>query len=105
MNKPQWMSDPDIADIPQNKLDFLQLMVSQGNGLSPKEMLPFLMRVAKQGKENAISFSPEELKRIVKRSAEILAVPIDEEGALEIARRSRGTPRITIVPSGLNKMT
>ena len=65
MNKPQWMSDPDIADIPQNKLDFLQLMVSQGNGLSPKEMLPFLMRVAKQGKEIAISFSPEELKRIV----------------------------------------
>ena len=65
MNKPQWMSDPDIADIPQNKLDFLQLMVSQGNGLSPKEMLPFLMRVAKQGKENAISFSPEEMKRVV----------------------------------------
>ena len=65
MTKPQWMSDPDIADIPQNKLDFLLLMVSQGSDLSPKEMLPFLMRVAKQGKENAISFSPEEMKRVV----------------------------------------
>ena len=78
MNKPQWMSDPDIADIPQNKLDFLQLMVSQGNGLSPKEMLPFLMRVAKQGKENAISFSPEELKRIVaviKKAAPLRRLP------------------------------
>ena len=36
----------------------------------------------------------EELKQIVTRSAEILGVPIVEDGALEIARRSRGTPRI-----------
>lgn len=35
-----------------------------------------------------------ELARIVMRSAEILGVGISEEGALEIARRSRGTPRI-----------
>lgn len=34
------------------------------------------------------------LKRIIERSAAILQVPIIEEGALEIARRSRGTPRI-----------
>ena len=39
-------------------------------------------------------YTTEELKQIVTRSADILAVPIDEEGALEIARRSRGTPRI-----------
>lgn len=34
------------------------------------------------------------LTRIIKRSASILKVEIDEEGAIEIARRSRGTPRI-----------
>jgi Holliday junction DNA helicase RuvB len=34
------------------------------------------------------------LIRILKRSAEILNVPITDEGAIEIARRSRGTPRI-----------
>jgi len=34
------------------------------------------------------------LQKIVVRSARILGVPIDEEGAMEIARRSRGTPRI-----------
>ena len=34
------------------------------------------------------------LKRIIHRSAAILGVPITEEGAFEIARRSRGTPRI-----------
>jgi len=40
-------------------------------------------------------YSPEELVRIVKRSAGILGVQIDPDGAGEIARRSRGTPRIT----------
>lgn len=39
-------------------------------------------------------YTPEDLARIVIRSASILGVSIDEEGALEIGRRSRGTPRI-----------
>ena len=39
-------------------------------------------------------YSPEELARIVKRTARILHVTITEDGALEIGRRSRGTPRI-----------
>ena len=39
-------------------------------------------------------YEPETLTRIIKRSASILAVPISDEAATEIARRSRGTPRI-----------
>ena len=39
-------------------------------------------------------YSSEELGRIVKRSAGLLGVPMEEEGGFEIARRSRGTPRI-----------
>jgi holliday junction DNA helicase RuvB len=39
-------------------------------------------------------YRPEELHPIVLRSARILGVTIDDQGALEIARRSRGTPRI-----------
>ena len=39
-------------------------------------------------------YSNEELKQIVLRSAGVLDVTIDEQGALEIARRSRGTPRL-----------
>ncbi len=39
-------------------------------------------------------YSAEELTRIVKRSATLLDIVLDPEGALEIARRSRGTPRI-----------
>ncbi len=39
-------------------------------------------------------YGPEMLQKIIKRSAMILKVPIDDDAAIEIARRSRGTPRI-----------
>jgi len=39
-------------------------------------------------------YPPEELSIIVQRSAKILDTPLHEDGALEIARRSRGTPRV-----------
>ena len=39
-------------------------------------------------------YTPEALVTIVKRAAEILEIPIEDKGAMEIARRSRGTPRI-----------
>lgn len=39
-------------------------------------------------------YNEEQLKMIVTRSAEILEIKIDEDGAMEIAKRSRGTPRI-----------
>ena len=50
---------------------------------------------ARFGLVNRLSYyEPADLSEIVKRSAEKLGVDIDEDGALEIARRSRGTPRI-----------
>ena len=39
-------------------------------------------------------YDVQTLKKIINRSAELLEIPIEEEGNLEIARRSRGTPRI-----------
>jgi Holliday junction DNA helicase RuvB len=39
-------------------------------------------------------YSAEELQRIVTRSSGLLELPISQDGALEIAKRSRGTPRI-----------
>ena len=39
-------------------------------------------------------YTPAELKTIVMRSADVMQVKIEEEGAFEIARRSRGTPRL-----------
>lgn len=45
-------------------------------------------------KEQLELYTPDSLKEIITRSADILHIDIDEEGALEIASRSRGTPRI-----------
>ncbi len=39
-------------------------------------------------------YTPEELSQIVKRSSKILNIPVDDEGAYQIASCSRGTPRI-----------
>src|SRR5579863_3392634 len=39
-------------------------------------------------------YSPEDLERIIARSAKIFSITIDKDGAAEIARRSRGTPRV-----------
>ena len=45
-------------------------------------------------KEQLELYAPEDLREIIERSADILRIEIDREGALEIASRSRGTPRI-----------
>jgi Holliday junction DNA helicase RuvB len=39
-------------------------------------------------------YAPEDLEAIVRRGAKVLGLPMSEDGALEIARRSRGTPRV-----------
>ena len=44
--------------------------------------------------ENGIFISPEELRTIILHSAAILGVEIEPEGAIELAKRSRGTPRL-----------
>lgn len=50
---------------------------------------------ARFGVVNRIGYyNQEEMKRIVKRSSHILNIEIDAEGAMEVAKRSRGTPRI-----------
>ncbi len=39
-------------------------------------------------------YSPEDLKKIVARGAQLLGMPLSDKGAMEIAKRSRGTPRV-----------
>jgi Holliday junction DNA helicase RuvB len=39
-------------------------------------------------------YRPEDLVEILRRSAQILSIPLEDEGAQEVARRSRGTPRV-----------
>lgn len=61
-----WLNDPDVAHIDKAKLDFLQMLVFESNGLSKEQMLPFLMAVSKRGKDNNISFTEEEIDVIIK---------------------------------------
>lgn len=65
MNKPEWMNDPSLEGIDQAKLEFLQMLVFESKKLSPKEMLPFLMNVGQRGKDSSISFTADEMDRII----------------------------------------
>src|SRR5690606_32491617 len=50
---------------------------------------------ARFGIEQRLNYYPtEDLELIVRRTAEVLAVDISDEGAMELARRARGTPRV-----------
>ena len=65
MNEPEWMKDPSLMGIDKAKLYFLQMMVFEGKKLSPKELLPFLMNIAKRGQDQSVSFSKEEMDLII----------------------------------------
>lgn len=88
----------------------LDIMIDQGaNARSVRLELPHFTLIGATTRSGLISaplrsrfgicerldyYTPEDLKAIVHRSARILKVEIDEQGALEIASRSRGTPRV-----------
>ena len=65
MEKPDWMSDPLVADVDQTKLDFLQSIVFETRGKSQKELISFLMDIMKSGKLNKISFTGSEMSAIM----------------------------------------
>ncbi|HJC24130.1 MAG TPA: hypothetical protein H9761_10530 [Candidatus Eisenbergiella merdavium] len=63
--KPRWMAEPSLRDIPQEKLDFLQKMVFESRDLSQKELLPFLIALAQRSRTANITFSSEEMNTII----------------------------------------
>ena len=89
---------------------FIDIMIDQGPGArSVRLNIPEFTLIGATTRQGLLSaplrsrfelslrldyYAPEELSAIVQRSAGILGVSIDPEGAFEIARRSRGTPRI-----------
>lgn len=89
---------------------FIDIMIDQGPGArSVRLNIPRFTLIGATTRQGMLSaplrsrfllslrldyYSPESLQQIVQRSARILNVPVEENGALEIARRSRGTPRI-----------
>lgn len=65
MNQTEWMNDPLVAGIDKTKLQFLQVLVFEGQNLTKEQMLPFLMSVAQKGKKQNISFDNNEIDAIV----------------------------------------
>lgn len=59
-----WMKDPALAGIDKNKLIFLEKLFFQGSKLTQKEMMPFLLSLSKQSRENNISFKQDEVQLI-----------------------------------------
>ena len=60
-----WMKEESLKDIAPYKLDFLQALLFESNNLKKEQMLPFLMAVAKRGQEKKVSFSDDEINKIV----------------------------------------
>ena len=63
--KPPWMREESLKNIPVEKLDFLQKMVFESTHLSQKELMPFLMALAQQSRSSDISFTREEMELII----------------------------------------
>ena len=60
-----WMQDPELINIPVQKLQFLQSMMFEGQKHSGKEMLPFFMSLAMKAKKQNITYSQEEIDTII----------------------------------------
>lgn len=65
MNQNEWIHDPLLANIPKEKIKFLNALLQASHSLTQKEMLPFLIAFEKKRKESNISFEKEELNCII----------------------------------------
>lgn len=63
--RPAWMSDELVKDIPQKKLDFLGQLFSDSHGKSQKEMMVYLMPMLKKAKAENLTFSPQEMNAAI----------------------------------------
>ena len=62
---PQWMKDESLKNIEPYKLEFLQALVFESSNLRKEQLMPFLMSIAKRGREKNVSFSDEEIDAVV----------------------------------------
>ena len=64
-NRPQWMSDPLVKEIPEKKLEFLGEMFAEGHGKSQKEMMAFFMPMMKKARAENLTFTPQEINAAI----------------------------------------
>lgn len=60
-NRPLWMDDELVKDIPQKKLEFLSRLFTDGKGKSQKEMMSFFIPMMKKAKEENLTFQQSEI--------------------------------------------
>lgn len=60
-NRPTWMSDPLVKDIPEKKLDFLGLMFQESQGKSQRELMASLLPMMNRARQENLSFTPQEM--------------------------------------------
>lgn len=60
-----WMKEESLKDIDPYKLEFLQALLFESSNLKKEQMIPFLMAVAKRGQEKNVSFSDDEINKVV----------------------------------------
>ena len=60
-----WMNDPELTNIPHNKLMFLEKMLFESKNHTGKELMPFFMSLAMKAKQENITFSEEEINTII----------------------------------------
>lgn len=64
-NKPAWMADELVKDIPKKKLEFLGQLFADGHGKSQKEMMAYLMPMMKKAKAEKLTFTPQEMNAAI----------------------------------------
>ena len=64
-NRPAWMSDPLVKDIPEKKLDFLSRMFAESQGKTQKELMMTLMPMMAQAKKEKLNFTPQEMSAAI----------------------------------------
>ncbi len=64
-NRPAWMTDPLVKDIPEKKLQFVEQLFAQGQGKSQKEMMAYLMPMMKKAKAENLTFTPQEMNAAI----------------------------------------
>jgi len=64
-DRPTWMNDPLVKNIPQKKLDFLGALFIESKGKNQKQMMAFLMPMMKKAKAEKLTFSKEEMNACI----------------------------------------
>ena len=64
-NTTTWMNNPELVNIPVNKLMFLEKMLFESKNHTGKELMPFFMSLAMKAKNENITFTEGEINTIV----------------------------------------